>query len=135
VFGDVTFAQSPFASLGGATYGVDVSESATANSTQSVITSFAGTEAETAAAAATQAALANMFVSQNETALAESDFDTVNNIFNVSQRCIDKLCCCKLVKDQTHLLDKANKVCASDVRICACRRFCNSRKNCSYSTV
>ena len=68
MFGDVTFAQSPFASLGGATFGVNISESAVANNVQSVLTTFAGTEAELAAAAATQSVIANMFVSQNERA-------------------------------------------------------------------
>mgnify|MGYP003345213628 CR=1 FL=1 len=85
MFGDVTFAQSPFASLGGATYGVAVSEAATAASTQSVITSFAGARAELATATATQTALANMYASRNEMVLAESTFDTLNNVFNVAR--------------------------------------------------
>jgi len=59
VFGDVTFAQSPFASLGGATYGVAVSEAATGSNAQSVLTAFVGIKTETAAATATQTASAN----------------------------------------------------------------------------
>jgi hypothetical protein len=83
VFGDVTFAQSPFASLGGATFGVDVSEAAVAANTQSVEVVYGGIAAEAAAALEAQSAIANMFASQNEIALAESIFDTLNNIFNV----------------------------------------------------
>ena len=85
MFGDVTFAQSPFASLGGATYGVDVSETAVANNAQSVEVIYGGQSLEAAVALATQTAIANMFAARAESATATDTFDTLNNIFNVSR--------------------------------------------------
>jgi Ca2+-binding RTX toxin-like protein len=81
VFGDVTFAQSPFASLGGATYGVAVAETATGNNTQSLIVTYGGTAAETATATSTQSAQANFVASRYEVATANTKFNTLNNIF------------------------------------------------------
>jgi hypothetical protein len=84
VFGDVTFAQSPFASLGGATFGVDVSESATGNNAQSVLATFVGVEAETAVASSVQSVIASFVATYAESASATATFDTVNNVFNVT---------------------------------------------------
>lgn len=49
MFGDVAFAQAPFAALGGATYALDVSESAVANNAQSALVDYVSTTEESAA--------------------------------------------------------------------------------------
>jgi hypothetical protein len=89
VFGDVTFAQAPFASLGGNTFAVSVSdaataselseapsvirgkrvdEGATAQDAQSVIATMVATQAETAAAADAQSVIATMVANALEQA-------------------------------------------------------------------
>ena len=92
MFGDVTFAQTPFAALGGATFASSLSESATASDsvfapsvirggiqaetatgTDSVVNlnnTLTASSFETAAAAETQAVIANMLASQAEAATA-----------------------------------------------------------------
>jgi len=51
VFGDVAFAQAPFASLGGATYSVAIEEAADATAITDVASLVRGATAEEAAAA------------------------------------------------------------------------------------
>ena len=87
MFGDVTFAQAPFASLGGNTFSVSASETATADAlfavssiaysgtvseattgqeTQSVIATMGAMQAETAAVTDVQSVIANMLASMLE---------------------------------------------------------------------
>ena len=89
MFGDVTFAQAPFASLGGNTFSVSATEAATAQAlvdvpsvarggimaefsaaqeTQSVITTMVATQAETATASSVQSVIAAMVANALEQA-------------------------------------------------------------------
>jgi len=89
VFGDVTFAQAPFASLGGNTFAVSATEAATATEdtavsstirgglmdefsaaqeTQSVIATMVATQAETSSASEVQSVIAAMVASMLEQA-------------------------------------------------------------------
>ena len=106
MFGDVTFAQTPFAALGGATFGSAVSETAAVEAESNFIyisgglmqeaasvleaqsssnNTLTSSMAEASAALATQAVIANMFSAQAETA---SGLDTPNfaaSTLNASQ--------------------------------------------------
>ena len=104
MFGDVTFAQAPFASLGGNTFSVSASETATAadsfaissiaysgavaetssgQDAQSVSATFVATQAETATASNVQTVIVSVNASIAETVNALSTFGVVK-IINVS---------------------------------------------------
>lgn len=71
MFGDVTFAQAPFAALGGNTYSFAVSESAVALSVLSAETALGGLLEESAAGVSTVSNFGNFFqASSSETATA-----------------------------------------------------------------
>ena len=105
MFGDVTFAQAPFASLGGNTFVVTQGEAATASDsfgapsvvrgkrvdeaaagqdTQSVIATVVATQAETSAASSVQSVIANMVASMLEQGTA-TDAPTAIGTFLSSQ--------------------------------------------------
>jgi hypothetical protein len=105
VFGDVTFAQAPFASLGGNTFaatqpeaaaavasfeapsvvrGGIMSETATGQETQSVIATMVATQAETATSSEVQSVIANMVASALEQAGA-TDAQTAIGTFLASR--------------------------------------------------
>ena len=105
VFGDVTFAQAPFASLGGNTFaatqpeaasvassvevpsvvrGGIMSETATGQDTRSVIATMLATQAETSAASEVQSVIANMLASMLEQGTA-TDAQTAIGTFLASQ--------------------------------------------------
>lgn len=78
MFGDVAFAQAPFASLGGATYLVAVEEAANGVATPNVSSLVRGGPIdEAAAAAATQAVLASLRGTASETATGTNTQDTI----------------------------------------------------------
>jgi hypothetical protein len=105
VFGDVTFAQAPFAALGGNTFvastsetaaaaalfdvpsvsrGGIISETSTGQETQSVIATMVATQAETATAANVQSVIANMVASILEQA-GVTDAQTAIGTFLAAQ--------------------------------------------------
>ena len=80
MFGDVTFAQAPFAALGGNTFSVAVDEAATGSEHQEQATIKGGIQDESSAAVALQTVLANMLASQAEAATGS---DSVFNAANI----------------------------------------------------
>lgn len=80
VFGDVTFAQTPFASLGGNSFSAAVDEAATGSEHQEQATTKGGIQDESSAAVALQIVLANMLASQAEAATGS---DSVFNAANI----------------------------------------------------
>ena len=84
MFGDVAFAQAPFASLGGNAFNVFVSETSSIASSTAV-SSYIATAAisETASTLSTQSPTVTLFVTCSESASGLDVFDTLNNIFNV----------------------------------------------------
>jgi hypothetical protein len=84
MLGDVAFAQAPFASQGGNTFNVAVSETSAIDSFTAISSYIAfGASDEAASAIEAQSVLAT-FVSENSEAASGADvFDTLNNTFNV----------------------------------------------------
>lgn len=80
MFGDVTFAQTPFASLGGNSFSAAVDEAATGSEHQEQVTTKGGIQDESSAAVALQTVLANMLASQAESATGS---DSVFNAANI----------------------------------------------------
>lgn len=79
MFGDVTFAQTPFASLGGNSFSAAVDEAATGSEHQEQVTTKGGNQDESSAAVALQTVLANMLASQAEAATgSDSAFNAAN---------------------------------------------------------
>ena len=76
VFGDVAFAQAPFASLGGNTYALLVSESAVADAVTDVITSRGGLISESSVATAVFANSGNFFQATVATSAVATDAQT-----------------------------------------------------------
>lgn len=84
MFGDVAFAQAPFASLGGNTYDVSVTEAGSGAEHSDSIFFAGGAILEAAQAHADAAVQANFLVAQAEFAVAFGAADTINNIFNAA---------------------------------------------------
>jgi hypothetical protein len=84
MLGDVAFAQAPFASQGGNTFNVAVSESGSiVDALSAPIVIYGGTVSEAISALENFSVFAT-FVGQNSEAASGSDvFDTLNNTFNV----------------------------------------------------
>ena len=82
MFGDVTFAQAPFAALGGNTFSAALSESATGSEHQDGETTKGGFQDESSAASALQTVLANMRASQAEAATGSDSVFNAANILN-----------------------------------------------------
>ena len=76
MFGDVAFAQAPFASLGGNTYALSVSESAVADAVTDVITSRGGLISESSVATAVFANSGNFFQATVATSAVATDAQT-----------------------------------------------------------
>ena len=84
MFGDVAFAQAPFASQGGSTFSVAVSETgAIVDTLGTPIIVYGGTVSEATSALEAQSVLATFVANNSETASSSDVFDTLNNTFNV----------------------------------------------------
>ena len=84
MLGDVAFAQAPFASQGGSTFNVAVSETGAIDSFTTVSSYIAfGASDEAASALDSQSVLATFVANNSESASGADVFDTLNNIFNV----------------------------------------------------
>lgn len=80
MFGDVTFAQAPFAALGGNTFSAAIDEASTASDSSFQVSTKGGFQEETSAASHLQSVLANMVASQQESV---SGADAVSNFGNI----------------------------------------------------
>ena len=84
MFGDVAFAQAPFASLGGNTFSVSVSESSSVVDSIDTLFTAGGLIDENVLATTSQSVLTSFVATNAETASAGDVFDTLNNTFNVT---------------------------------------------------
>lgn len=84
MFGDVAFAQAPFASQGGNTFNAAISEAGSINSV--TVNTYIGvaTNAEAVSASAVQSVIAAFAGSVSESTSGGAVFDTLNNTFNVA---------------------------------------------------
>jgi hypothetical protein len=81
VFGDVTFAQSPFASLGGKTLASTVSETSSVTETQSLLVVYGGFTVEAATAVSAEVSASNLLKALvAETASAEAAQTVITNM-------------------------------------------------------
>jgi len=81
MFGDVAFAQAPFASQGGSTFAVAISETGAGIDAVDAIFTAGGLISETASALASQSALATFVGLTVEAASGVDSVDTINNTF------------------------------------------------------
>jgi hypothetical protein len=84
MFGDVAFAQAPFASLGGNTFAVSVSETGSVVESSDQIFTAGGLINESALAVATQTVITSFVAASNETVSSAAVFNTLNNNFSVA---------------------------------------------------
>jgi hypothetical protein len=83
MLGDVAFAQAPFASQGGNTFNVAVSETSSIASSPDAIFTAGGLILEAASALAEQSVLTTFVGNNSESASGADVFNTLNNIFSV----------------------------------------------------
>jgi uncharacterized protein YlxP (DUF503 family) len=85
MLGDVAFAQAPFASQGGNTFNVAVSETGSIDSFTAISSYIAfGAANESASALAVQSTVTTFVATNSESASGSAVFNTLNNIFNVA---------------------------------------------------
>jgi len=82
MFGDVAFAQAPFASLGGNTFGGSVSETASVSDASTALFVAGRAVNEAVSSVAEQSVIATLLATNAEAASALDAPDTLNNIFN-----------------------------------------------------
>ena len=84
MFGDVAFAQAPFASLGGNTFAVSVAETGSVVESSDQIFTAGGLINESASAVTTQTVITSFVAASNETVSSAAVFNTLNNNFSVA---------------------------------------------------
>jgi hypothetical protein len=84
MFGDVTFAQAPFASQGGNTFAVAISETGSGVDAINAIFTAGGLMLESASGIDSVSVRSNFVATNAETASGVDSINTLNNIFNVA---------------------------------------------------
>lgn len=84
MFGDVAFAQVPFASIAGKTYGVSISETGSVDSTVDSLFVAGGLIDENISALDSNSVVASFIAVNSEAASANDAVNTINNTFYVS---------------------------------------------------
>jgi len=85
VFGDVAFAQAPFAALGGATFSKAVSETASAEAQSSFVFKAGSLMQEFVSGIEAQTAVGTMVATASEAASGLDAVSSDNNVFNATQ--------------------------------------------------
>ena len=84
MFGDVTFAQAPFASQGGSTFAVAISETGSGVDVVNALFTAGGLILESASSTDLVSVQSDFVATNAETASGVDSINTLNNTFNVS---------------------------------------------------